>query len=276
MKKLSLINITAIMMIGIYLYSIASQLSYLTGDYRYAIILTPDFHTMYGLMIMILSACGFIAGTGLYFYRNWSRSLAVFISTFFLVQSLQGLMVLAFSDRHFIKTTVELVVYLLLAAWCLYYLNRPDVVKEFEKDVPGNENSIIKTGDRMTKYSRGIRIAAILLTLIYGFQIIIFSSSIPRMRNLSLSADAVIIIGCYLILIPFWGFVSGISLFFIKNMVRKNTVVFSMVAICFYLQSLFICNDQLIRFMSVLFLPLPAWALYYFTRPRIKFLFAAK
>jgi len=76
--------------------------------------------------------------------------------------------------------------------------------------------------------------------------------------------------------LPLSGFVSGISLLGKKNWARKIAVIFSMVAIAFYVQSFFIYNDRIIRVGIALLLPLPVWSLYYFTQPHIKVLFAQK
>lgn len=279
MKKPSLINVTAIIMIGIYLYSIISQLSYLSENYDFIVSFPSHFDYSYTIMIITFSVCGIVAGIGLYFYKNWSQFLAIFTATFFLLLSCQSILVIAFTNENYAKSkiTTDMIIYLLFATWCLYYLSRTDVDEKLKKLKPDSENKGIKIEDKITKRPRGIKITAILSIIIYGYQIIPFIfMGMPMITGSSYNAATIIFLSFSFFIIPLLGFVSGIGLLGMKNWARKIAVIFSMVAIAFYSQCFFIYNDGFIRFGIVLLLSLPVWSLYYFTQPHIKLSFAQK
>ena len=133
MKKPSLIQITAILMVGAFLYSILDQLSSLSHLDR----LSSDAKSIVSFFIYVLmglSVCGIIAGAGLYFYKPWSRFIALGIATIFLLYSLPGLLRIGVPAGRFIPPfDIRTTILPLFGLWCIYCLNRSDVKDKLKK-----------------------------------------------------------------------------------------------------------------------------------------------
>ena len=231
---------------------------------------------MFEIIFIGVSFFGLIAGFGLYFHKNWSQLLVIFIVTFYLVYSLSGLMILASSGKIISYIMTELIIYGLFATWCLYFINRIDVDEKLKIVKPDNENDGIKIEDKTTKRPRGIKITAILLIIFCGFQIISFILAIPKIAIYPSAVPAIIFYSFLYLILSLLGFVSGFGLLGIRNWARKIVVIFSMVTIAGILFLTAISNEGFMVFICIFSSLLPVWLLYYFTRPHIKVLFALK
>ena len=136
MKKPSLIHVTVIFMVCVCIYSISNWF----GALSYGAGLSPTHAksavSNFILILIAISACGIIAGVGLFFYKAWSRPFAIVISAILLFQSLPGILSIIFSRGGFSILYIKSIIYAVFAIWCLYYLNRADVKERFKNSKP--------------------------------------------------------------------------------------------------------------------------------------------
>ncbi|MFH1078773.1 MAG: hypothetical protein V1766_00685 [Pseudomonadota bacterium] len=287
MKKQSWVHITAIIMVGVCLYSIINQLGALLYAGGLSMTYARSFVSNFILISIGLYVCGIFAGIGLYCYKAWSRWLAMGIAAIFIFRSLPGLLITFVGNHPSTKITIESVTFTLFAIWCLYYLNRSAVEEKFKntKADAESESDSIKTEDNIFKRPGGVKITAILLIIICGFQIVSLLLIMTKVAsNVAPGPGAVIssiiIFGS---IIPLLGLASGIGLLGMKIWARKFTIIFSItsiavigpvIAVSYTLDSRHYGLD--LFFLVAYSLSLPVWSLYYFTRQHIKVLFAPK
>jgi len=136
MKKPSLIQVTAIIMVGVCLYSIITNLGALSYGAKLSQTYAKSVVSIYILILIVISACGIIAGVGLYFYKAWSRPCTIVISAVLLFQSLPFILRIIIPGGHISIFDIRYIIYVVFAIWCLYYLNRSDVKEKFKKAIP--------------------------------------------------------------------------------------------------------------------------------------------
>ena len=133
MKKPSLFQVTAIMLIVLCLGSIFTNLGALSYGGGLSPTSAKSIISIYILISIAISVFGMIAGAGLFFYKAWSRPVTIVISVIFLFQSLPGILSIIISSGRLSILSVQSIVYAAFAIWCLYYFNRADVKKMFIK-----------------------------------------------------------------------------------------------------------------------------------------------
>jgi|GEM_PF-6236820 len=283
MKKPSLIHVTAIIMIGVCLYSIINNLGALSYGAGLSRTYAKSAVSSFILILTIFSVCGIVAGLGLYFYKTWARWLTIGIAVIFLIKSFPGLLSV-FSGWRLVSYNIQNIVYAMFAIWCLYYLNRSDVEEKFGKTKPSISSLDIIIADNKVTQPRGIKITSVLLIIICIIQILflflavkkISSISGDSMHNVFWLFNTITILGAIL---PIMGVAAGIGLIRLKIWARKLALIFAIVSIVLYgFGALISLASRGSGFAFIFFLAfgcaLPIWSLYYFTRPHIKILFA--
>jgi hypothetical protein len=285
MKKPSLLHMTAIIMIGVCLYSIISNLgslSYVTGLSRtYAKSAVSSFI----LNLTILSLCGIVAAVGLYFYKEWARWLTIGFAALFLIQSLPGVFFVFWDWRNIINY-VQYIVYAVFGIWCVYYLNRSVVEEEFRKTKTSISSRNFTVEENNVTQPRGIKVTSILLIIICIVQILYFlpvvkiisSISDISMGNVFWLLNTITILWTML---SAMGIVAGIGLIQMKKWARKVVLIFAVMSVALYgFGALISLGFRGLGFGFVIILvfgwALPIWSLYYFTRPHITIWFATK
>jgi len=286
MKKPSMIHVTAIVLIGVCLYSIINNIGALSYGAGLSQTYAKSAISSFILILIVFSFCGIISGAGLYFYKAWSRWLAMFIAVIFIFQSLPSLL-MTFSGGRFNSHIIESTVYVLFAIWCLYYLNRSDVENKFRKTKPEAESEIIKAENKILTKPRGIKITAIFLIIIGCIQIISLLLIMTKMASKISPGSGAIIFSLIILgsVLPAMGLVSGIGLIRLKTWARKVTLIFSTLSIVLYglgvASSIALGGSSRNSGFALVFVlaygcALPLWSLFYFTRPHIRVLFASK
>ena len=282
MKKTSLIHLTAIIMIGVCLYSFINNLGALSYGAGLSRTYAKSAVSSFILILMIFSVFGIVAGLGLYFHKAWARWLTMGIAVIFFIQSFPGLLSTFSGWRHIIYN-IQNIVYAVFAIWCLYYLNRSDVEEKFGKTKPSISSPNIIVADNKVTQPRGIKITSILLIIICIIQILflflavkkISSISGDSMRNVFWLLNTITLLGAIL---PVMGVVAGIGLIQLKKWARKLALIFAVVSVVLYgfgalISLAFRGSGSAFIFFLAFGCALPIWSLYYFTRPHIKILF---
>ena len=153
MKKPSLFQVTAIMLIVLCLGSIFTNLGALSYGGGLSPTSAKSIISIYILISIAISVCGLIAGAGLFSYRTWSRPLTILITAIFLFQSLPGIISIIISSGRLSILSVQSIFYAAFAIWCLYYFNQADVKARFTKKmsvtIAPKTNDKIATTDRI-------------------------------------------------------------------------------------------------------------------------------
>ena len=157
-----------------------------------------------------------------------------------------------------------------------------------EHEITASNNSEIPAGETAGGIPKGIKITAILLIVLCGFQLIVWNAMlvVASERLGTNLADFVIyssmIFGSIL---PFMGVTAGVGILLLKGWGRTMAIVFSVLALMLYgtaiSMALYTDNTwrqsaHLILFPFGYLLGLPIWTLYYLTRKQIKLAFSKR